>query len=130
MVHSSIKYWSGEVTWSLYNSSSPFKAKCADMAITTFINATIKPTSYLIICPYEGKFAADTTIKGTATTLTLASWTWPDYYGKYAFIGAHLRYMWTGKQGNLRAYLAEKRLSTQTNCTIGSASAIYAENTY
>ena len=101
------------------------------MAITTFINYTTKPTSYLIVCPYEGKFVDSTPINTTSTTLTIASWTWPDYYGEDAVIGAHLRYLWTGKLGNLLAYLTEtKKASKRTGCTLGSASTIYAENTY
>lgn len=100
------------------------------MAITSFYNAITKPISYLIICPYEGKFVDDTTIKGTQTTLTLENWIWPDYYGEEAFIGMHLRYLWTGKLGNLRAYLAEvKRGTKRSGCSLGSATAIYAENT-
>ena len=39
--------------------------------------------------------------------------------------------MWTGKLGNLLAYLTEtKKASKRTGCTLGSASTIYAENTY
>lgn len=51
------------------------------MAITTYITTTNKPTTYLIVCPYDGKFVDSTVIKSTTATLTLASWLWPDYYG-------------------------------------------------
>lgn len=46
----------GLLIWSLTNLTSPFSAKCANMAITSFYNANTKPNVYLIICPYEWKF--------------------------------------------------------------------------
>ena len=49
------------------------------------------------------------TIVSVSPTLTLTSWTWPDYYGANAYIGVHLRYMWTDRLGNLKAYLTEKK---------------------
>ena len=109
MVHSSIKYWAGNIAWSMTNASNPFSAKCADMAITSYYDSTHTPTSYLIICPYEGKMNTGYNIVNVAPKLTIEKWTWPDYYGNSVRIGAHLRYMWTDKIGNLLAYLAEAK---------------------
>lgn len=55
VVHSLINYWEGAtVTWSLENTLSPFKAKCAKMAISSYYDATHNSTAFLIICPFEG----------------------------------------------------------------------------
>ena len=80
------------------------------MQINSFyVDATTSSLAYLIICPYEGKFSTTDTLVSTKPTLTIATWTWPDYYGAGASAGLHLRYMWTDRLGNLKAYLAEKK---------------------
>ena len=82
------------------------------MAITSYYDSTHSPTAYAVICPYEGKFAdgTGTPIKDLGSLyVTFSTWKWPDYYGENAYIGAHLRYLWTGKNGNLLGYLAEER---------------------
>ena len=79
------------------------------MSISSYYDSTHNPTSYLIICPYEGTMTTTTTLINANPTLTIGSWTWPDYYGESAYIGIHLRYLWTDKLGNLKAYLAEKK---------------------
>ena len=82
MVHSSIKYWSGDLTWSLTNANNPFSAKCADMTISSFYAVNNTATFYSIICPYEGDISTTgRTMVGVTPTLKVASWTWPDYYG-------------------------------------------------
>lgn len=56
MIHSNIKYWnSATINWTLTNTSSTFKARCADMAISSFYETDLTPTAYIIICPFEGK---------------------------------------------------------------------------
>lgn len=72
------------------------------MTITSYYTDNNSPTAYLIICPYEGKFTAGTLIDSLSTLeVQFSTWTWPDYYGHGAPIGAHLRYLWTDKLGNL-----------------------------
>ena len=81
-----------------------------------------KPTSYLIICPYEGTFSNSVTSTVGTFKLTIDSWKWPDYYGLNAPIGAHLRYLWSDKSGYLIAFLAEaKEGSALGECLLGSA---------
>ena len=79
---------------------------------------------------YEGKLGTGNTIVTVNPTLTLGRWEWPDYYGESTYVGAHLRYMWTDKVGNLKAYLAEKKIgSKKTNCTLGTTSPVFALST-
>ncbi len=83
------------------------------MTITSYYTsgASISlPTEYLIICPYEGSFSSTTTTTVGTFKLTIPTWKWPDYYGLAAPIGAHLRYLWTGKTGALVSYLAEAKV--------------------
>ena len=62
--------------------------------------------------------------------LTIANWAWPDYYGENVYIGVHLRYMWTDRLGNLKAYIAEKKKgSARSACTLGPATSIFALST-
>ena len=99
------------------------------MTITSFYEVGTSPTAYIIVCPYEGNFGAkDIAIKSLTTlTVTFSTWTWPDYYGEGAYIGTHIRYLWTDKLGNLIGYLAEAKKSTaRENCTLGSAHSIYS----
>ena len=63
-------------------------------------------------------------------TLTIANWAWPDYFGENAYIGVHLRYMWTDRLGNLKAYLAEKKKgSARSACLLSPATEIFALST-
>lgn len=69
VIHSNIKYWEqANISWSLTNYSlifiiifiiknkgNPFKAHCADMAITSFYNSETNPTAFIVICPLEGQ---------------------------------------------------------------------------
>ena len=57
MLHSNVKYWNGAtITWSLADSASNtiFSAKCTDMSITSYYDASTKPIAYAVICPFEG----------------------------------------------------------------------------
>lgn len=99
------------------------------MAITSYYAASINATSYLIVCPYEGTYTTgDLTTK--ALSISNLGWTWPDYYGTNAPIGAHLRYLWTDYLGNLKGYLAEGKKGTAlASCTQTDLSSVYALNT-
>ena len=47
------------------------------------------------------------------------TWTWPDYFGLNAHVGAYLRYLWTATSGDLVGYLAEgKKGSAITDCVL------------
>ena len=59
MIHSFIKYWNGAtINWTLTNGNTMFSAKCTEMAITSYYASGNTPTTYLIICPYEGKYGS------------------------------------------------------------------------
>ena len=97
-MHSFIKFWSGDISWTLSKSTSaPFSGKCTSMAITSYYSSEATPTSYLIICPFEGDFPSSATTTTTTYKLNITTWKWPDYYGLNAPIGAHLRYIWSDK---------------------------------
>ena len=58
------------------------------------------------------------------------TWTWPDYFGLNAPVGAYLRYLWTGRSGDLVGYLAEGKVgSAITDCTLNNLDSIYAIDT-
>lgn len=97
------------------------------MEVTSFYASSANQISYLIICPYEGSFSTSPTSTTGTFELKIGTWKWPDYYGLNAPIGAHLRYLWSGKDGFLIAYLAEaKEGSALGECTLGDATSIFA----
>ena len=58
------------------------------------------------------------------------TWTWPDYFGLNAHVGAYLRYLWTGTSGDLVGYLAEDKIGVAiTDCSLTALSSIYALET-
>ena len=131
-VHSSIKFWSSNFDWSLTNKTKkPFSGACADMAITSYKTEKVNATSYLIVCPYEGTFTTGDTVKKSGLKIENFTWTWPDYFGKDAPVGAYLRYLWTDKIGNLEAFIAEgSKGSVKKDCaTLGDLSSVYALST-
>ena len=51
---------------------------------------------------------------------------WPGHYGSGARIGAHLRYLWTSREGNLLGFLAESKTATFTeNCSLSKGDLVY-----
>ena len=101
------------------------------MAITSYITNAVNATSYLIVCPYEGTLTTGDTGAKTGLKIENFTWTWPDYFGKDAPVGAYLRYLWTDKKGNLKAFVSEaKKGVARTDCaTLGDLSSVYALNT-
>ena len=101
------------------------------MAITSFKTSTVNATSYLIVCPYEGTLTTTDTAEKVGLKIENFTWTWPDYFGASAPVGAYLRYLWTDSLGNLKAYLSEiKKGVARTDCaTLGDLSSVYALST-
>ena len=76
------------------------------MAINSYKTDKVNATSYLIICPYEDTFTTTDSTTKSGLKIENFTWTWPDF-GKDAPVGAYLRYLWTDKMGNLKAFIAE-----------------------
>ena len=131
-VHSSIKFWSSTFDWSLTNKTKkPFSGACSEMTITSWYSSAVNATSYLIVCPYEGTLTICDTTKKAGLKIENFTWTWPDYFGASAPVGAYLRYLWTDKMGNLKAFISEnKKGVARTDCaTLGDLSSVYALST-
>lgn len=118
-----IKYWSGNITWSGEDPNNVLNsAKCGDLSLTTSDSHC-----YVVVCPYEGNFLAGSKLTTVTPYLKLTTWKWPDYYGEQTVVGTHLRYLWTGGNGVLVAYLAEKERGNvhPTDCVLSSAIGVY-----
>lgn len=50
----------------------------------------------------------------------------PGHYGSGAPLGAHIRYLWTSREGNLLGFLAEAKTATfSKDCSLSKSDLIY-----